>query len=199
MIVGTANGGGDVTIARGRDWGGLVDEIASDVESAESEYLMTGSEAAVKPYLAATARLDEDLQVLGPLTRDNLDQQLWLQHLQTLVGQKINETRRIVELMHSGDARAAAQLRQQLASGARTMDDVRTTVRRIRDAEERQLTNRTAAQHWDERWSFITFLLVVAVNVVLVYSLYFLIQREAAEARARLIQAEREEAEAEAE
>ena len=57
---------------------------------------MTGSEAAVKPYLAATARLDEDLQVLGPLTRNNLDQQLWLQHLQTLVGQKINETRRIV-------------------------------------------------------------------------------------------------------
>ena len=149
-----------------------------DVESAESEFLLTGNEAALKPYQDATEILHDDLLQLEPLTRDNTDQRLWFEHLRTLVDQKLRETRRILELRRTGKTDEATQLRQQLGKGARTMDDIRTTIRRIRNSEEKQLTSRTAAQNWDEYSSFITFLLVVAVNVALVSSLYWLIRHE---------------------
>lgn len=159
--------------------------LLSELEAAESEYIVTGAEAAVNTFHRVRARLDEDLKRLDELTAANKDQNLSMSNLHDLYGAKAMEMERTIELRASmGTEAAAAMLSKRLDSAdGSTIADIRTTIRGIRKSEQERLDARTAVQGRSLLATIAAFWSVLLLNVGLVWFLWLSLRRETAEAR----------------
>ena len=157
----------------------------SELEVAESEYIVTGNDRAIAAFEDARQRLNGDMRGLAELTRDNEDQKLWMSHLQMLYESKVAEMDRTIKLRRtSGALAAAAMLSNRLqSSDGRTMEDIRKSIRKIRDSERAQLEDRTTLQNRSLFGTLLAFALVLLLNLALVGSLWLSIRREAEKAR----------------
>ncbi len=157
----------------------------SELEVAESEYIVTGNDRAIAAFEDARQRLNGDMRGLAELTRDNADQKLWMSHLQMLYESKVAEMDRTVKLRRtSGALAAAAMLSNRLqSSDGKTMEDIRKSIRKIRDSERAQLEDRTTLQNRSLFGTLLAFALVLLLNLALVGSLWLSIRRETEKAR----------------
>jgi PAS domain S-box-containing protein len=73
-----------------------------DVESGERTYLIVGQESLLEPYTAARPRIDQGLQRIESLTRDNAAQQLRVAALRSAVSTVFALFERAIELRRSG-------------------------------------------------------------------------------------------------
>ena len=115
----------------------LMLQRASDAESGQRGYVLTGDPSYLKPYHAAIADLPQDFDDLRKLTSDNLSQQTRFEALAPLISAKLEEMRLVVSQRESGDAAGAlATIRGGV--GKDVMDQIR---RNLADAagEERRL------------------------------------------------------------
>jgi signal transduction histidine kinase len=144
-----------------------------DVEVAQREFVLTGDERHVATIQGSRGRFEVTMQRL----RQMKVQPHWMEHLETLLPQKLEEVGKTVDLRRSQGIEAASRL--ILADrGQQAMDDIRLVVRNMIGEEDRLLRERTAAQ----RTSFLTtmylFGVVLVLNLALIWFIAYRVGRE---------------------
>jgi PAS domain S-box-containing protein len=105
-----------------------------DAEIGQRGYLLTGNEAFLAPYLAATNNINGDLGRLHQLT-DNTAAQKILDTLTPLIDAKLQVLSKAIELRRNHDAAGALALVAD-GSGKKLMDDIRIEFKNFMAAEE---------------------------------------------------------------
>ncbi len=111
--------------------------IATDLETGQRGYLITGAEQYLEPYIAALSALDSVMASVRALTSDNPDQQERLDSLAPLLTAKRAELRETIELRRTIGFDAALEL-VLMDTGKEIMDRVRAVIAEM-EAEERRL------------------------------------------------------------
>jgi PAS domain S-box-containing protein len=82
-------------------------QTATEAESAQRGYVLTGDRAYLKPYDKAVATMPRELDVLRSLTADNPSQQERWEQLAPILAAKSEELRLVISQRKGGDASAA--------------------------------------------------------------------------------------------
>ncbi len=144
-----------------------------DIEVAQREFVLTADERHVQAMHRSRDRAEASLQELRNLSR----QRHWVELLQTLVPQKLDEVAKTLELRRSQGLEAASQA--ILANrGQQAMDDIRRVVSRMISDEERELRDRTAAQRAAFTWTLALFAVMLALNLALIWLIAYRVKRE---------------------
>ena len=166
--------------------------LATDSESTQRAYLLTGREEYLKPYAAAHAGLEEEVGKLVSLTRDNPNQQRRLAALREVLGEKKESLGQGIDLRKAGDPAGIARVASGEAGMA--MQRVREMVAQMSDEESSLLSDRLARLARAERWSLgvtlgsavLLFLLAIAASAMVRSALRQ--REEQAEERARVLE-----------
>ena len=128
----------------------LLLSAATDSETAERGYVITGDENYLEPYRQAAAVVGSQQRQLRELTADNRTQQQLLDSLVPLLAERLSNLRGVIELRRN-QGYAAAQSEILTGTGKRLHDRIRGLVDQMKAAEsallkERELrANRSAA------------------------------------------------------
>jgi PAS domain S-box-containing protein len=92
----------------------ILRQTATEAESAQRGYVLTGDRAYLKPYDKAVATMPRQLDELRKLTQDNPSQQARWEELAPILAAKSEELRLVISQRRGGDASAA---RETIRSG----------------------------------------------------------------------------------
>lgn len=118
--------------------------LLADAETGQRGYLLTGRDAYLAPYAAATAGLSGNLAEIARLTADNPRQALHLAALRREVADKLDELEATI-VRARARARAAATPLVMTGRGKELMDAARVTIRAMQAEESRLLAERGSA------------------------------------------------------
>jgi signal transduction histidine kinase len=149
-----------------------------DVEVAQREYVISGNDEYLKQIASLRTEVSGQLEQLSQMRPDVH----WLELLKTLVPDKFNEIQRTVRLRRSGDA-AGASAAVLPARGPQAMDDIRTVVRNMIAEENRLLQLRSGVQNAKFVNTMVIFGSVLLLNIILIWSLFYLVRRESSQVR----------------
>ena len=164
--------------------------LATDAESTQRAYLLTGRDEYLEPFAAASAALGSEVDTLALLTRDNPRQQQRVESLRRVLDEKATALRSAVELRRRGDSHAAATV----ASGQAglLMQSVRVLVAEMAGAESALLSQRLGRLSSAERWSAAVVVGGAAILLLLTFIAALMVRgdlrrrKEQVEERARL-------------
>jgi signal transduction histidine kinase len=152
--------------------------LVKDVEVAQREYIVLGSDQAIEVIQKRHAEIEEEIKELWK----NQANKWWLDLLEPLIPQKFEEVQRTIDLRSEGGSEAASEV--LLAHpGTRAMDDIRTVITNLIREEKRRQEARTREQRSRFLVTLALFGAILLVNVALILSLYAVQQREAHHAR----------------
>ena len=160
----------------------MISEV-KDVEVAQREYILTGSEQYLAPYRAAERNMSQDLDELRRLTADNPRQRMWIEHLATLIPQQFDEMKKTIELRNTEGLEAASQV-VLTDRGARAMADISKVMHRMIESEHSQLTQRSGRQRQNFIVTQVLLGLLLLANIAFVFSLFWMVRREEQSIRA---------------
>jgi methyl-accepting chemotaxis protein len=112
-----------------------------DAEVGQRGYLVTGNEAYLTPYNAASAQIDTSLKTLKALLSDEPSLQPSLRKLETLTSDRFGLLKRTIELYRNGDKEGAYAV-VKTGRGKAEMDEIRRLVAEMRAVQERRLAAR---------------------------------------------------------
>ena len=130
-----------------------IDDIVShlqDVESGQRSFALTGDEAFLEPYQAATGKIDATVQEARNLLQDNPRQQRRLDAMEPLIKARLAFARESIELRRARGLEAAAQFVKG-GKGKALTDEIRKIVGQMESEEEELLKQRTLATEQDAR------------------------------------------------
>ncbi len=113
-----------------------------DAETGQRGYLLTGDESYLAPYRAAIKNLDQAIRDLKDLTSDNPSQQKNIQAMEPIIGKKLAELQRTIDLRKEKGSIAANQVVLG-GSGKHWMDEIRALALEMEKAESDLLRLRT--------------------------------------------------------
>jgi PAS domain S-box-containing protein len=113
-----------------------------DAETGQRGYLLTGDEAYLDTYREAVKNLDQKIRHLKDLTTDNPNQQNRIQTLGPLIGQKLAELQRTIDLRRKEGFAAANEVVLE-GSGKGWMDQIRALASQMVSEENELLKLRT--------------------------------------------------------
>jgi signal transduction histidine kinase len=125
--------------------------LATDAESTQRAYLLTGREEYLQPFAAASASVVGEVDTLGSLTRDNPRQQQRVDSLRRLLDAKAAALHRAIELRRAGESGGPASVASGEA-GLR-MQGVRVLVAEMAGEESALLRQRLDRLSSAELWS----------------------------------------------
>ena len=163
-----------------------------DAETGQRGYLLTGNQAYLQPYQAATERLRTELSPLRGLAAAP-QQQARLAVLERTIGLEREEIERTVALEKAGDhAGAVAIVRSNV--GEALMDDIRAQVAAMQAAEHDLLDRRAAESERSSRATIATIVVPALIGAALLCLLFYISVRNARLDRraAEALSAERE-------
>lgn len=160
--------------------------LVQDVETGARGYILTGQGSFLAPHAAALESLRTAVPALRRLTSDNTAQQARLDRLEPLIGQRIANAARGIELRRLGDMDAAIAF---VASnqGKEIMDAIRAVLGEMQIHEDQLLDRRLAAARRTARWTTSALAAGLAADFVLL-ALVFAVARHGLRARARAMQ-----------
>ncbi|HEX4648792.1 MAG TPA: CHASE3 domain-containing protein [Steroidobacteraceae bacterium] len=121
----------------------LVLATATDGETAERGYVITGDEAYLEPYERAVRSIDAPYGDLLRLTSDNAAQQRRLDRLEALLRERMEQLRRVIELQRNEGFESARAV--ILTGASRRIDgEIRRIIDEMKAAERALLTERQA-------------------------------------------------------
>ena len=170
---------------------------ALNAETGQRGYLLTRKPSYLKPFYAAQASLDRDLDRFEHLTRDNRDQQKRAADLRKIFDERMRVLNQGVALGSAAVA-ASPQLIALLDQGKAVMDTTRSVVAMGMAEERRLLQERVQARRAIEKNEILAAVLVTAIAILVLLIAAFLLVRnnvrlalsEALRARqARILQA----------
>jgi len=159
----------------------LVSDL-KDIEVSEREFILSGDLKLLEQFKRGRPAIEEQIEQLKVLTRENKRQRESFDLLEPLIPQKFEEMQKAVQIRESeGVAAASAMILSD--KGDRAMDDINTVVQRLMAEEERLLNQRTGDQSKNFRRTMFVFGAMLVLNIVLVSALFFLIRHDASERR----------------
>jgi len=114
-----------------------------DVDGGTRNFVLTGEEICLQPYLSARNTLYQELQTVARMTADNPRQQQRLKALEPLVENLLAITWAIVGERRTGD-RESAMVRIQTGRGEAAMYRLRIAIQELQDEERSLLEKRRA-------------------------------------------------------
>jgi PAS domain S-box-containing protein len=151
-----------------------------DAETGQRGYLLTGEEAYLEPYRATIKSIDQTIGNLKNLTSDNPNQQKRIQILEPLVGKKLTELQRTIDL-RKNEGLAAANRVVLESSGKHWMDQIRGVVAEMANEEEDLLKLRAQKANESVARSVRTILTGTLLSISLLVLCFGLLQRELSE------------------
>ncbi|WP_119153509.1 sensor histidine kinase [Caldimonas tepidiphila] len=112
----------------------------TEAEAAQRVYLLTGDEAELQPFEAASRELEAHLEALARLTADNPRQQQRLPALRSAAAARLQSLAEAAALRREGDLRGALALVRD--RGRVLMGEVRAQIAALRQEEDRLLQAR---------------------------------------------------------
>src|ERR1035437_9409070 len=126
-----------------------------DAETGQRGYLLTGLDRFLEPYNSAITVIDKDLRKARDLTKDNAQQQRRLDALEPLIASKLAELSDTIELRRNKRDQAALAVVMS-GRGKKFMDNVRSQINEMSDAETVLLRQRTEEADAATRFATIT-------------------------------------------
>ncbi|HEY9742022.1 MAG TPA: CHASE3 domain-containing protein [Coleofasciculaceae cyanobacterium] len=153
-----------------------------DAETGQRGYLLTGQESYLAPYKVAVKTIDPQIEVLKTLTLANPSQQQQIANLRPLIGRKLVELQKTIDLRKNQGFNVAlsAVLTNQ---GQELMDQIRNTIQQMQGEENEQLQNWLKTREGTIRKGQLTFLVGIVLNLFAFYLVYRAIQQETADRR----------------
>ena len=123
----------------------LEDVLAAhlDAETGQRGFIITGEDRYLEPYNTAISRIQQNIDALADLTRDNADQQESLQQVRRLSDSKLAELRETIRLRKKSGLQGALPV-ILTDRDKRIMDDLRGVVAEMQAREQALLDARTA-------------------------------------------------------
>lgn len=113
-------------------------DISQDIETGQRGYVLTGNPVFLEPFVKARATSSEALAVVRRDFSDRPDTASELRQLESLMGEKLDFSLRVIALRQRGETSAATAL-ISAGDGRRTMEQLRSSVDRLRTIEQREL------------------------------------------------------------
>ncbi len=132
---------------------GELEEILSlikDAETGQRGYLLTGDNRYLEPYNQARALLQAKMEEFRRLVADNPSQQVYIQTLEPVVGQKLAELDSTIRLRQAQGLNGALKV-VQTDEGKQLMDQIRSLVARMKTGERDLLQARSQASELSTR------------------------------------------------
>lgn len=149
-----------------------------DVETGVRGYLVSSLEAYLEPYHLALADIPERIARLKQLAANNPAQQQHIAALEDLVGRRLAEAEKVLQIAHRAPPGFPPELRVHLENGRQLMDDIRARIDAMRAGGEAQLAQRNAES---ERSARRTTAIIVAGNLAsfsILIAAFLLLRRE---------------------
>ena len=148
-----------------------------DAETGQRGYLLTHADNYLDPYRHSLAFSHPQIQTLRQLIPDP-EQQKRLDHLELLMKVKFDEMARTIALEQSGDHAGALRV-VSANSGEDTMDEIRSTVHVMQDAETSLFQQREEAYQRESRINSNLSLLLIMLGLGSIVALlsFFLLRR----------------------
>ena len=164
-----------------------------DAETGQRGYLLSADEQYLQPYQAALNRVAAERQHLNVLISDNPGQVTRLRMLGSKIEVKLDELKRTVDMLRSGDRPAALAI-VTAGSGKTLMDDVRRDVAEMQRVETALLETRERETDASYRATVTSIALATIVGVWLIGVVSYAFQRNLTQAQhaARILAAEKE-------
>ncbi len=150
-----------------------------DAETGQRGFIITADESYLAPYTAALAAIDTHLKHLAELVSDNARQATRADTLAQLVAVKISEMAKPIAVRRAQDF-TAAQAIVLAGTGKQAMDDVRTLVGTMEEAEQALLNQRAETSEAATKAAALTIVLGTSLAIVLAGLVGFLITRNVA-------------------
>ncbi len=147
-----------------------------DAETGQRGFVITGDDSFLAPYNSATNALDGLVAELRALTSDNPEQQRRLDQLEPLIASKLQELRQVIDLRRSSGLEAAAE-RVSGGVGKQYMDDIRTVLATMQQAENDLLQTRAAEVDATSAGGESTIIWGTLISLVFVISAGFYLTR----------------------
>jgi len=168
---------------------GSINAILSDLKDAETGqrgFLLTGDRAYLVPFYGGVSRTQHDITAARALLRDEPAQEARLDELQSAASNKIAELEQTITLRQHLGLPAAVRI-VQAGVGKKYMDEARSDVASMDDAEESILSNRTEsairAGTISRTWSILGSLFAIfLISTAIIFVAGYLRQREETEA-----------------
>ncbi len=148
-----------------------------DAEIGQRGYLLTRAANYLGPYEEAIATLQPRLQAVRKLANAGWLPTEKVNELERLIGTKIDELRKTVNLVKSGRVPAAMEIVRD-NEGERTMESIRTTIGEIVSAEENQRTAASESADSAIQLRGWVFLSAVVLNLGFLFWAYRRIHKE---------------------
>ena len=113
-----------------------------DAQAGERGYLLTGQDGFLEPYRTAAVRIKPDFARLRNMTLNNEAEQKAMDRLGPLIDSKLAVIEEILSLAHQGKKDQADSL---AVPGKAVMDEIRTVIAQITEAEQDLLASRERA------------------------------------------------------
>jgi signal transduction histidine kinase/DNA-binding response OmpR family regulator/CHASE3 domain sensor protein len=151
-------------------------------EAAQRGYLLTNDRQFLDPYTGAHERAVERVSVLRELTNDNPQQQLRMDTLKALVGERFRQMRLVLDRSSSISPEERAQVfansHEEITVGNNIMTELRGVIDRIRNSERVLLETRLHEQERYTTWT--PYIVVLAALIAIAISLlaYFRVKSD---------------------
>lgn len=120
---------------------------ATEAESAQRGYIITGDEAYLGAYRNAVETAKQEEQRIRQMTSDNAVQQRAMDGVERLLAEKFDVLERAIETRRAGGLAVASEALSRRADGPR-MEQIRIAVAGMREEEERLLAQRSRV--WED-------------------------------------------------
>lgn len=162
-----------------------LEDVLSDITDAETGqrgYLLTLNESYLKPYETAVTQVGRDLRKLEELLAQNESQQEELPRLKQAVEAKLAEIRETVELARNGNREEALAIVQSDV-GKNLMDEIRTTLASLQEAEANDIRQRMKETERSYQSAVVTAVVSATAGIVLFGLVFFLARRNIGQER----------------
>jgi len=156
--------------------------VARDAETGQRGFLLTGDDLYLQPYYAAIAALSERVAALRASLAGDAEATQQLEILQPLIGAKIDELGRTIQLYQGGDHAASLALVNS-GQGKRIMDSIRAQVGQIQAGRLQVLAGQLRSESGARLWTAVSTIAVWALALILVLTLVTVVQRDNARIR----------------
>ena len=166
--------------------------LAKDVETGTRGYIITADRVFLEPYDKAKTKVQNKLEPLYSMVRDNPPQQKRVAELAELVNAKLRSSNRQITLVNGGK-KAEAERLVATGEGKAAMDAVRAKAAEMRAVEEDLLKERTAQSKIANRNANATILLAMGFSLLLLTLVYAGLTRAKAQGEALEIALEKQQ------
>jgi len=156
-----------------------VSSLLKDAETGARGYELTGRPTYLKPYEAATGRIDRSMQDLREILDDPAQQQR-LDALLPLITKRLDALREVIDVRTTQGLVAAAAA-TDVGPGQMLMDQIRTVANDMRNAEARRLEQQEEAARAGTRATLEALAIAAVLSFSILLVIFYLLDREIAE------------------